>query len=875
MASWALLLSLPRLAKRLRQMGVSTVIAASLLFLLAAEASAQAPLVTIQTRVVTNNSPNPYSTLVGTATYGATGAGPGYHVVVLNRTTLALVWNRTYTLGFDLLGSMYQDISGLGNNALVIISSMGPPTSFSFQAAIFYLTNIAANLGGTGEGYLFGGGPVSRSGYSLIGVPGLGAAGGSANQVSTFADPDTNGNISGVLIPDVNGNYTFTYSQFVKVQTITGPKNDTITIGPLTSPKTTKMTSFEAPPLARGANGGFHVLIVKRATLDQIATDPTVVIWHSSYATNASDASLAASETHRMASDLNEFPNGLQTGNLIFIITSLGCNPGFNSSASVTDIVTIVGIINGNLGGAGDLSNLGSNGYYSIIGIPNATGTLSPEVRSWATPQLSGNITAVLQQNNVGVFTPVNVSSAAAVTLDLSFLPTALAPPSQWPVAANGSDAVCPAGDQQCAAYKWISWQLTCATPACTDEDIRATKYIDLTFSLSTALTSLKTLTYPGQPTVQPVGFSFSKKAFSQVQEQLETEIAFALDVQAWFTNVQDVINDLAITGDLSLQSAITTVQLDVQLPQSTTLPFNVRGVARDVLMVATVVAGAVQPELVPALSLASAGIYLEMQFNNAPSGASGNQFVTEEVNLFNQIQTAFNSAKYGNGILETIVLTDWNKLQTIGTNIENASSSSSAWFFGPTTEGDIVKAATNAYTVSFYQGLMAAKYQMVNFFGVPFSDPSSYSYNHDCQTYQGTTFCVCSGQVYSPPSGAWSNFGSGPYNISMAVSPGDGSYPSNTLTSNLFNTLHLYSEDFFFTVRGWSGIQNALPKGWSDYQNNGGTCTSLTTARRQAHGLPGALLPHRPFLPSMALAANAKKPKPKPGRGSCSPSRF
>lgn len=90
--SWALLLSLPPLAKRLRQMRVSTVIAASLLLLLlAAEASAQAPLVTIQTRVVTNNSPNPYSTLVGTATYGATGAGPGYHVVAprlrLSRTT--------------------------------------------------------------------------------------------------------------------------------------------------------------------------------------------------------------------------------------------------------------------------------------------------------------------------------------------------------------------------------------------------------------------------------------------------------------------------------------------------------------------------------------------------------------------------------------------------------------------------------------------------------------------------------------------------------------------------------------------------------------------------------------------------------------------
>jgi hypothetical protein len=229
--SRALLLSLPPLARRLRQMGVATVIAASLL-LLAAEARAQAPLVTIQTRVVTNNSPNPYSTLVGTATYGAKGAGPGYHVVALNRTMLTFVLNNTYGLDFKSLNSMNNDIAGLGNNVLVVISSMDPATSFSSQGASF-LNGVAANLGGTGQGYLYGGGPVSPSAYSLIGVPGLGDAGGSANQVSTYADPDTNGNIGGVLIPDVNGNYTFTYSQFVEVQTIT-PPGDTITIGPFT-----------------------------------------------------------------------------------------------------------------------------------------------------------------------------------------------------------------------------------------------------------------------------------------------------------------------------------------------------------------------------------------------------------------------------------------------------------------------------------------------------------------------------------------------------------------------------------------------------------------------------------------------------------------
>jgi len=108
-----------------------------------------------------------------------------------------------------------------------------------------------------------------------------------------------------------------------------------------------------------------------------------------------------------------------------------------------------------------------------------------------------------------------------------------------------------------------------------------------------------------------------------------------------------------------------------------------------------------------------------------------------------------------------------------------------------------------------------------------------------------------------------------------MAVSPSDGSYPSNALTSKLFNTLHLYSLDFFMTKRGWAGIQNALPQGWSDYQNNGACPESCSSRSARAHGLPGAVLAHRPFESSMALAANAKKRKPPPGPGGCSLRRF
>ena len=316
----------PSPAAWFRPLMLLLVSALSLLLLPWTDARAQTPpLVTIQTRVVSGGGPNPYSTQVGNTTYSATGTGPGYHVVALNRATLALVLNNTYGLNFTSISSMIGDIGGLGNSVLVVISSMGPASSID-SSQLASLTTMIQNLGGIGQGYLFGG-TMSPVAYSLIGVPGLGAAGGSATQVSTYADPDTGGNIVGVLIPDVNGNYAFVYSTFVRMQTSAGPNRDTIMFGKMSG----KKVAFQAPPLPAGAQGGFHVLIVKRTTIDRIGIDPTVVLLHASYATNSS---IGASETHRMASDLSRFPNGLATGNLIYIIASLGSNPNLTVTES-------------------------------------------------------------------------------------------------------------------------------------------------------------------------------------------------------------------------------------------------------------------------------------------------------------------------------------------------------------------------------------------------------------------------------------------------------------------------------------------------------------------------------------------------------------
>ncbi len=435
----------------------------------------------------------------------------------------------------------------------------------------------------------------------------------------------------------------------------------------------------------------------------------------------------------------------------------------------------ITGVIT-QLGGVGNLAALGTNGYYSIVGIPNSGDpALSPEVRSYATSgNVSANITAVMQQNNIGLFTPVNSSAFpgnASNMLDFSLYSTAYAAPNQWPVAPHGSDATCPAGDQQCAAYKWISWQILCNNNLlCTDEDVRG-HYNDLGVSLPSSFSH----TYPGQqPTTTadpPAGFVFSKTAFNQVVNQLNSELTLVNDVQKFFAVNVAAEQNIVILNQMNLGTAYMNVQTDVQLPPSMSVsPVNVLGVLRDALMVGQIVAGGVDPELVPAFAVTNALLYLGMQFNNTPAGASNNQILSTYANLESDIAGAFTSGLANGGVLENLLLTDWNKLLTIGTNLENAKEGG-AWFINSTTLPNIASAFASANTVGFYQALMPAKYQIVQFDNVPFSDPSSYCYLLDPSQGPSVT------PYNEPPSGAFVLFPTSPgnNNISLAASPPAG----------------------------------------------------------------------------------------------------
>src|SRR5678816_2296767 len=108
----------------------------------------------------------------------------------------------------------------------------------------------------------------------------------------------------------------------------------------------------------------------------------------------------------------------------------------------------------------------------------------------------------------------------------------------------------------------------------------------------------------------------------------------------------------------------------------------------------------------------------------------------------------------------------------------------------------------------------MAAKFEIVDFYNVPYSHPSDYSYQSDCEDPRR---CNCTKNIYSPPSWAYS---SQVNDIYMLATP-NKHYPTSTLI-NALGGLGVYMYDVFVNARGWSALPNAKPSGWSDYQKYG-----------------------------------------------------
>ena len=317
--------------------------------------------VTLQTRVPTaESSGGGFQVNVGTNVYPAPalagGGTSGFQLVVLDRKTLTLISNTSYGSDSTDVAALASAIQGLSTTDMIVLQTLGAPGA---APAGTPLAQLVMGLGGSTNGFLSGG--QFASSYSIIGNPGRNV--GSAMERSSLTIPQSSGVIHAVLRTDLQGNYYPVSPSFVTLQTSTGPQQSTVLID---------STAIEAPPIAAGSPGGFHLVVLRRDALDQIGTNPSVVLLNRSYDTGNSTTQTALDALSQLRVDLLSFGNVFLNGQALVVLSSFGSAPLWWDEADLGsfNFQFIQSAIALYFGGVGDASQTRAGQYYTLVGIP-------------------------------------------------------------------------------------------------------------------------------------------------------------------------------------------------------------------------------------------------------------------------------------------------------------------------------------------------------------------------------------------------------------------------------------------------------------------------------------------------------------------------
>lgn len=776
----------------------------------------------IQTRVVSGDGSeaSDYSVIVGTNTYVAPpldgGGSAGFHLVVLSRQTLALVTNTSYAANPGALSALQTELqNGLDETMLLVLDSMGPPGNL---LPIPPLEAVIAAFGGT-PAALYDVSQIQYAAvYSLIGNQGLKS--GHGFERSNLVNPQTSGSINAVLRPDLAGNYFPVASSFVTLQTSAGASQDTLMIG----------TNAFPAPLPLGAQSGFHLAILRADILDQAAGNPAVVLLNQSYATGIANPAQSVTELGRLQEDLASYQTQIASGQTVVLLASVGPQPiycttsvcGFDEFPVAIYLEALQAFIRTNLGGVGDLMNAGAGTYYSMVGIPWPGGTHRPQTvenRSWTRASgMNGsvNLAVLMHPNPQGWYVPLASDTVGGV--DYRLFEIASQPPVPWPVAPNSSAAPCAAGDQECAAYQWISLQLTGNNLSIRDE------YIVTTADFAGYTNLLGRLAYDSSSSN-----SFSEVTFDAVKSQLLVELGDVPYVQSLYEKYVGVVNAMTQEQTSMLLATLGNVISDIQAPAAANVTLNAEGILRFMIQVGAAVT-TIDPEVKAALGVVNALFYLGYSKNKDAAGNGDNVIADEVSNLAGDIGTSFVNNREGVAATFQEILTDWEKLNTVASLVNSTPGPGNgfAWEIG--TTGSLLAAMEPAFELGFYQALLPTRFQQVVFVNVPFSNPNAYTYQDDCSISPYGAYCKCHSDVYVPPPFDYLAVElTGPvgqYNI-YVIATADLQYPVGNLMTNTLPSLGVYPSDLFQGLGTWTGVlPTVAPQGWQDYLNPvGGYC--------------------------------------------------
>jgi hypothetical protein len=678
-------------------------------------------------------------------------SGRSMHLVVLDRRTLELVSDTTIVCptppgpGPACSQQTENAVAGLTSDQLVIAAAVGP---WAGQDAALASIGVAP----VGIAYF----QYPGTGFGAIGVPGMSP--GEATQRFNFLDLDDPG-ISGYLTRDRHYNYSFSSGDQLEYQldTVAG----TLTVG--------GQTFQPNPPPVPNCDGGFHLW-----SFDPMAMGgPNEV---ETWCTNvAGDGGRSWAEQQEMIAALtNAYPNHL------LFVSSFGNPVYYYTLAGWAELALAFEYI----GGFHHVLNTIESGPYTLVSPVDARGTAGTGIEtSTETPgPAATRPVGVLARDNWSRYRPVIMDATRQGQYDL--LQTAYQRSTPWPI---------PNTDGQSAALSYIVGQLNDRYPTMgTDirDDYWTQSYDDGVWASINS--DLGELQYPGD------GQGFTQNDFTTVQQELETEIAWLINVMSYINGPRGLSKPFtqgALEDWAQVAAIAQDVDADIGTDDSDTATGSTLDVIGDVLDIAAVFVEEAEPEL----GLAAGALFIAADLADAEDGTSGTDPVQASVANFGAaLAQRFQDAQTSYERLQDIIVSDYGKLKTVGTLGGCSASDQNCPPQWQWTQESIDDASTALFVSTrreLYEAFIGLKYVAWNISDYTLGDPSQIF----CRTQPGAQDIG----FYPFPNTAqnggyiWVHDGPEDYQVTNLViaSPdqaSDGSYttPSQSVLTTLYGAV-------------------------------------------------------------------------------------
>lgn len=681
--------------------------------------------------------PGIYLTCVNTVAWnhGATPSSPPYvqvgseqyfranttdiQVVTLQRQTLELVSNESYSTDDSGISQVASYLDGLDAGHLVIVA--GPASSAA---------QMSPGLARIGASQLMdqSGSPATAPGnWSVIGVPGLayGQAAQSSHVIDGVvpslancqgtSDGDAGANLSGYFTLDSTAqNYAFTFAEYIPFDTRV--PNQPALSNAMKLGDQTYTVSVQVPEEPTAA-GGFQATYVDRRTGKVLQTSVYPTVKH-----NPAQGTLVGN-----APTVSEFEDVLQSGlffpdtsspsfgdgpnQLLYFIASVG-------QPAVAETALFSSEMRDNLNALGasphTFMSLTANDNWSMagydVGDPALPRAYAFESSSRITPDTpNGRLVGFLARNPRNDFAPVVADFTGELVYDL--YPLALQPASPWPFDDT-------AGYQSANAYIAANLRLPQAS------DVRL-NYPNTNLDFSGDLyTDLSLLSYPG------AACNCSEDEWNDLQAGLLQEFEWVGGVRTLLTNLKAPLDQSQSSVAVDLAAVANQVESSLGSPggSSETIFFTILSTMASAASAASGISG---------LGLPVAAFKFAYDITKSSDGSPLDPVRAEAEQLGAAVANAVATTLATYNQLQDVIVSDYGRLSDVGGN----ALTNPAWAWDGGTTNLAATLIEQSATQRFYAALMPTAYRAYRLIPTsPNNDTVTSANNYVCEGHDPET---------------------------------------------------------------------------------------------------------------------------------------